>query len=167
MTVDPDKREVRQDARDVRSDARDVRQDAIDTNLSDRGVRADVREDTLSHREEYIENGIRFLKFLVCVLVVLAAGLLLRSWPEKEQADTIENAAHLAEAASLRAEKTSIESRDAAIVTRDELRAVIAQLEAAREAEPDLQNQAIIDALQAIARIEARMCGGPCPEPGG
>lgn len=139
MTVDPDKREVRQD----------------------------VREDTLSHREEYIENGIRFLKFLVSILVVLAAGLLLRSWPEQSQADKIEDAAHLAEAASLRAENTSIESRDAAVVTRDELRAVIAELEAAREAEPDLQNQAIIDALAAIARIEGRICGGPCPEPGG
>lgn len=98
------------------------------------------------------------LTWLVVILVVLTVVSVARSY-------IVQDAAESAEAAAKTVGSTADQARDAAIEARDELRAAVKALEESRDPnEPDLQNQAIIDALEAIARIEVYLCGGPCPE---
>jgi hypothetical protein len=164
--VKPEGREVRADARDIRADARDVRADVADTELKDRGLRTDVREDTVSEREGSISGAVKMIRWLTIVLVVISAGNFVRSFFTEAASEKAVDAAHTAEEASNRAETTSVEGRDASLETLAELRAILARINENNEDEPDLTNQAIIEALQTIARIEAAVCDGPCPEPG-
>lgn len=159
-----DSREVRADARDVRQDARDVRADVTDTELQDRGVRTDVREDIVTEREASVTGSIRFIKWLLLVLIVISVGNFTRTFVNQDTTDRAIVASHNAEMASKNAEIVSIESRQAALETLSELRGIIARAEERDEEQPDIQAQAIIEALQAIARIEGFICGGPCPE---
>lgn len=161
-----DSREVRADARDVRADARDVRADITDTELQDRGVRADVREDVVTEREGSVVGSIRLLKWLICVLIVISAGNFIRTFVNQNATDKSTMAARNAEEAAHRAQEISIESREAALDTLQELRAVVARAQANSADQPELANQAILEALQSIARIEGYLCGGPCPESG-
>lgn len=110
--------------------------------------------------ETVLLAAVRMLKWLVVILIVVSAGNLARSFVNQQSTDKATQAAE-------RVEATSIEGRDASVETLKELRQILANLEAADEGEPDLSNQAILDALQAIARIEGFVCGGPCPQPGG
>lgn len=158
-----DDREVRADARDVRADARDVRADVTDTELQDRGVRADVREDVVTEREGTVTGSIRLLKWLICVLIVMSIGNFARTFVNQEATDKSTDAAKQAEAAAERAELISVESRQAALDTLQELRAVVARAEANND--DSLSNQVIVEALQSIARIEGFLCGGTCPDP--
>lgn len=160
-----DKREVRADARDVRADARDVRSDALDVDLADRGVRADVREDVVTEREGTVSGGIRVLKWLVSVLIVISMGNFMRTFVVQDATDRATEAAREATEAANSVKGTSAEGRDASLETLAELRAILQQIEERNQNDPGPGNQAIIEALQAIARIEGFICGGPCPEP--
>lgn len=103
----------------------------------------------------HLQVLVKWLLFMCVIITVLVVGSLARSF-------VVQDAADHATAAAERSDATSQEARTAAIEARDELRTAI---EATRRNnnEPDVQNQAILDALAAIARIEEYLCGGPCP----
>lgn len=104
---------------------------------------------------------VKWLLFMCVIITVLVVGSLARSFVVQDAADQGTAAARQAIVAAERSDTTSQEARTAAIEARDELRNAINAAEASGE--PDVQNQAIIDALAAIARIEEYLCGGPCP----
>lgn len=111
---------------------------------------------TLQERREPWRDKI--LPWLVVILLVLTVGSIIRSYIIQDAVTEVQTAAD-------DVGTTAEEARDAAIEARDELRTAITAIEATREpGEPDLQNQAIIDALAAVGRIEIYLCGGPCPE---
>lgn len=144
--TEPEGREIRADARDVRADARDVRADVTDTELQDRGVRADVREDIVTERESTVIGSIRLLKWLVVVLVVISAGNFVRTFYNQ---DASEKAIIAAE----RVEKIAAQARD-----------ILVRFEEAANANDGPENEAVIEAVLAIIRLERFICDGPCPE---
>lgn len=97
----------------------------------------------------------KWLLFMCVIITVLVVGSLVRSLAVQHAADQATTAAEKSDA-------TAHDARTAAVEARDELRAAIAAVKK-RNDEPDVQNQAILDALAAIARIEEYLCGGPCP----
>lgn len=117
-------------------------------------------EDTLEEvaaKEMFSTRALlKFLLWLVGVLILLSIGNFLRSYVVQDAADKSTDAA-------TRVEITSVEGRDAAVGTLNELRAIVARSEANSQSQPALSNQQVIDALIAIARIEGFLCGGPCP----
>jgi hypothetical protein len=125
----------------------------------------ETRDREVSWREGSLASGIKVLIWLVSILIVLSAGNFIRSYYVQDSVDKATHAGELAIIASENAKDTSVEGRDASLETLAELRAILARIEDQNTAEPDLQNQAILDALQAIARIEAFICEGPCPVP--
>lgn len=182
--LDAKAREVRADARDARADARDVRADTTDTGLKDREVHAEVREEKVALKEEKISDkedkvaekeqnvqtragrvtgSTRLLVWLVVVLIVLSAGNLIRSFVNQNATDRSTQASEETTAAAQRIENTTIEARDAAVDTLNDLRAALARYSA--DAEEGLTNEFIVNALTAITRIEVHLCGGPCPPP--
>ena len=103
------------------------------------------------------------LIWLIVVLIIISIGSFVRSFIVQESADDAENAAQTAIVVTNRANDISLEGRDASLKTLDELHAILDSIKDTNTNEPDLQNQAIIDALEAIARIEGQLCGGRCP----
>lgn len=160
MTDEQDRRDDTANLRDVAADNRDHAANARDTTI------AGVEEETNSTLDKVIDL-VKSLRWAVVIIAVLLLGSLIRSYAVEDAADNAADAADEAtDAAELNVEITT-EGRDAAQDTLAELRAVVSDLQAAQEAEPDLQNQAIIDALAAVARIEGYLCGGVCPPPEG
>lgn len=94
----------------------------------------------------------KWLLFMCVIITVLVVGSLVRSFAVQDAADN-------ATAAAKQSDATSQEARTAAIEARDELRAAIDRT----RNDSGVQDQAILDALAAIARIEEYLCGGPCP----
>jgi TolA-binding protein len=113
-----------------------------------------IEGDLLVAREPWRE---KILPWLVAVLAVLVAMSLWRSF-------VVEDAVEHVDEAAAEVRDVSTEGRQAAIEARDELRDAVRAIEEANEGEPELQNQAIIAALEAIARIEVYLCGGPCEQ---
>lgn len=128
---------------------------------SGRTEQVDVYSDALIsiivERENFVKHSIRIITWLVVVLIVISGGNFIGSIITKNATDDIIQSAD-------EIKVTTKEGRDASVDTLNELRAILARIRASGD-EPDVQNQAIIDALQAIARIEAFVCAGPCPEP--
>ena len=125
-----------------------------------------VREEVVDAREvrtektgDRLRGGLNLLIWMSVVLAVLLVGNLVRSWALQDNMEQVEAAAN---------ETTEIagEAKVSADAALTELRDAISAIEESNAGEPDLQNQAIIDALEAIARIEAHLCGGACPETG-
>ena len=116
----------------------------------------DIRADNAADR---LKSGLTWLVWMCVVLAVLLVGNIARSWVLQDEMEQVQTAANQTTDVAGQAKV----SADAALA---ELRAAIDAIESSNAGEPDLQNQAIIDALQAIARIEAHICGGTCPETG-
>lgn len=106
-----------------------------------------------------IRGSMSFTDWMMIVITVLMVGSLLRSIIVQEQVEKVQDAAEITT-------DVAAAARDSADAALQELRAAIRAVEDAGEDEPELQNQAIIDALQAIARIEGFLCGGRCETPG-
>jgi len=126
---------------------------------------ADEREGRAEQRESTVEASVRIIKWLVVVLIVLSIGNFLRTFVVQDSTDESTKASEEATEAAESLQVTGEEARDASLETLHELQAITKKLEEQNAGEPDLQNQAIIDALAAVARIEGHLCGGPCPEP--
>jgi len=104
------------------------------------------------------EKQKNFIGWMCVLLAVLMAGNFIRSFYVEDAAD---KATSSAESVS----NVAVEGRDASIDVQATLHDILDELETASEtSQPDLNNQAIIDSLQAIARIEGYLCSGPCPE---
>ena len=125
-----------------------------------------VRESNVAKKETKVASSVRVLIWLVVVLIVISIGNFSRTFVNQTSTDRATEASNAATAAAVEIRQTSEQGRDASLETLAELRAILATLEASNSDQPDLNNQAILDALQAIARIEAFVCGGTCPEPG-
>lgn len=139
----------------------------VDEAPKSRAVKADDREKEISRREATILTGLRTLKWLVAVLIVISAGNFVRSFYNQEAADKSTDASEQAEDAADRIGEVATEGRDASVDTLNELRVILAEIEANQADQPELNNQLIVDSLKSIARMENFLCGGPCPEPGG
>ena len=111
--------------------------------------------DSVVSSADAIVQAVRFIKWLVIVLIVISLGGFIRSFQVQDSAEKAVDASKEAVSASNTAEGISEESRDAALSSLEELRAAIQQSQS---------NPAVANALQAIFRIEAALCGGPCPE---
>lgn len=164
-------RDDRADKREIQAEARDDRAGVREERAEERDIRADVVEtyadhivDIIVERESYIKGSVKLLLWLVAVLIIISIGNMARSFIVQNSADESTRAAERVEKTQVEFRSTSIEARDAARESLAELRRIIARFEQNND-EPDLQNQAIIEALQAVARIEAAICGGICPEP--
>jgi hypothetical protein len=97
----------------------------------------------------------RILRYMLWLLVV---GTVLMALTYKAAGDLDDSVGKL--------EGTTQEAKKAAAEARDELRAAIRRIEAVDPEQPSLNNQDIVNALAAIARIEDYLCGGPCPAEG-
>lgn len=120
-----------------------------------------------------VSGANRFLTWLVVILIVISIGNFFRTYVNQDATDKAQEAAETAGTAASNAQdaantaaETAGEGRDVSLDTLAELRAIIAQVNASSEGQPEINNQIVIDAFAAIARMEAFLCNGPCPEPG-
>lgn len=135
----------------AREDSNTLREDA---NLGEEVVHDKAKNEMLGY--------LKFLRWMVLVLAVMVAGAIARSYATQDQLDEVSAAADRTTEASERTEQASNDARSAAQGAAADLADAIARIEANNTGEPDLQNQAIIDALAAVARIEFYLCGGTC-----
>lgn len=123
-------------------------------------------EEKHHHNREVVTSGIRFVKWACVIIAILTLGSLLRSQVFQGQIDQISDAVESLEESSSQTKESADHASDASEAALQELRDAITAVQKSREDQPSLTNQAILDALQAIARLEAHICGGPCPETG-
>lgn len=122
-------------------------------------VKSDEPTDPLNTKREWsLEKLVKFLVWLVCVLIVISTASFIRSFSVQDSADDATKAAN-------RVETSSIEGRDAALETLQGFRRVITEYEESRANQPQIDTQFVVETFQAIARMEAFLCQGPCPPP--
>lgn len=159
-----DATEIRADAREVRADARETRADAIEVRADAREIRADATEGRTETITDRLLKSVRLLVWMCFVIFVLLVGGLLRSFVVQNQVDAVDDALARTENAAIVTGESAENAKISADATLKELRAAIATLNAPGT-EPELSNQAVISALEAITRIETFLCNGVCPEP--
>jgi hypothetical protein len=110
----------------------------------------------------HIDGLLIFIRWGLILVTVLVFGSFIRSFVVQDQVEKVNDAANNALTASQSADNNSVLGRDAAIEVRDTLNEILAQLQ---QSEGTSNQQQVNNALQAIARIEAFLCNGVCPEP--
>lgn len=156
--VRDDNREVRADGREGRADARDGRQDVREGSASKRDDRADEREENAvgrekravgragdaDRREGMLIRLVRIVIWMTAVLAILTTVAVFRSFVVQDAVEHVE-------------EQQTVTGKISAD-TLAEMRAAL------RESQGGPNSDAIRKALEAIARMEHEMCGGPCPD---
>lgn len=105
------------------------------------------------------------LFWIVAVLTFLLVGNMVGSVVAKNQLESFRDSVEETEIAATNTVEVASAARESADAALNELRVAVSAIEQANSEEPDLTNQAILDALAAIARLEVFVCGGVCPEP--
>lgn len=118
---------------------------------------ADVEEvNVVKKQNRILQGNIRTVMWVTAVLFVLTLLSLIRSFQLQDSVQEIDD--HTDELTNI-----SEQSREAAIEARDRLNGVLDNLEQQILATGDGASiAAIAEALSAIHRIEANLCGGPC-----
>jgi hypothetical protein len=123
-------------------------------------------KDKIELHSERIERSTRFIVWLCFVLVVLTAGTLARSFITQGRLDKLDDVIYRTEAAVSQTYDVSENAKTAAESALKELRAAIRAIEESGSDQVPLNNQAINEALIAIARLENYLCNGRCPDVG-
>lgn len=141
------------DRADSQADRADYRADRADS----RADYADVQTAGLTEFLNRLFSLMRLIGFLVIVVIVMLAGNLLQGELENDRLDKL--------AADIDVvEKASDDARSSAARTQDVIEQAIADLKENSNDQPPLNNQAVIDALEAVNRIERFLCGDICGE---
>jgi hypothetical protein len=108
-----------------------------------------------------VENeplGRRVLPWLVLTLCVIMGGVFWRLETINITMDRLEDSA----AAS---DETTLKANVAIVDLRDQLRTLAREAEVSRPStQSDLPERPFAELLEAVERIEDRLCGGPCEE---
>ena len=101
---------------------------------------------------------LRQTKIIIWVAVILFITAALSVFRAFQLVDSVEEL----EDTTVNLTVETSEAREASVDARDSLEEAIAELEARRT--ENVPSAEIAAALQAVARIEQYLCGGPCPE---
>lgn len=147
---------VREDQAGVREAQSGVREDQSelrDTQAGEREVKVDKLQKITNEHQSTLSRYVRLILWATVLLLIASSVNVLRSYQIERNVETLDD--HTRELGS-----ETEAAKNAAVEARDVLQAAIDQ---GREnaAAPG----AVKEALLAISRIEAHLCGGPCDAP--
>lgn len=112
--------------------------------------------------EKLLNQSRRMLRAIAVMLVVvfvIAIGLQIQVSTRNRTLDQFSAQLDRFETQLNTSDATTREARDAAVASKKALEDALAHAQ-----DGSVNQQAVIEALAAIGRIEAFLCGGPCPD---